>query len=231
MSHAWFNYLFPLSLFAAFVVAGVATFKGARSAGRRAARERAGGLLVAVIGFGLAIGFVFTAPMPWTRQRIIERILHTPPDQIESFVITSSGDDNKPLNRSTLVIEDRNRILRIARILADAREISPNHPRTRWAARVEMVTRGGRAYFWLSATEPGDVNGTMLTAVPTRRARGGISRSGTSGIGEWTGWRELSRMRPSTRMRGQVISNLDPAYQPADNERMNHCPMRAMRMR
>jgi hypothetical protein len=39
----------------------------------------------------------------------------------------------------------------------------PNHPRTRWSADVEMLTRdGARSFFTITAAEPGDPNGTLV---------------------------------------------------------------------
>jgi hypothetical protein len=161
------------------VIAGVTSLGlfvwGGRNAdGRRRFR------LHAIVGaiFGLAVGgplglhFLLTSPTPRERERLLDHILRTPPERIERFIIKAGGaDEYKPLTPAEVVIDDPARIRQIAEILRTAPEVSPNHPRTRWYAAIEMVTRDGTYYFGVTATEPGDSNGTLVR--PSSTEQGG----------------------------------------------------------
>jgi hypothetical protein len=171
VSNAWYFYVTPLWISSAFVIAGVVSFcrlwwPPPEADGRWKHR------LSAILGciFGLAVGgttglhFLLTSPLPAERQRILDRTLRTPPERIERLVIKGGDDVNqyRPLTRTDVAIDDPALLRRIAEILAVAPEVSPNHPQTRWSADVELITRDGAWHFWVTATEPGDSNGTLV---------------------------------------------------------------------
>lgn len=173
--NAWFYYVFPLLLGVVFVCGGFTLFRRA-ARGERDARGNkygagagCGGVIIMLIGAAVALGIVVTSPPPWTRQRLFNHVFHTPPDQIDRFVIRAPrGNDYRPLNRKEITIDDPAVVRRIAQSLADAREIWPNHPRTRWHAEVMMFTCDGGSYlFGVSATEAGDTNSTMVSPCAT----------------------------------------------------------------
>src|SRR5262245_27530350 len=122
-----------------------------------------GGLFGVAVGGGFGIPFVLTAPTPGEREELFDHIFRTPPEQIERFTIKAGRPEHAtPLIHFDVVIDDRERIGKIAEILRTAPEVSANHPRSRWYAVVEMVTRDGTFEFAVSATGPGDSNGTLL---------------------------------------------------------------------
>lgn len=106
---------------------------------------------------------VLSSPTPWTRQRLFDHVFHTPAERIKRFVI-EPGQPNRdrPLTNSQIVIHDAVRIRRIAEVLHATQEVSPNHPRARWTARIRMVTDDGTYCFGVEATVPGDPNGTLV---------------------------------------------------------------------
>jgi hypothetical protein len=115
---------------------------------------------------------LINSPAPWARQRIYNHVLHTPPERIQKIVILSAAPGQSPeLAHSDIVVEDAQRIRQISAILDAAREVSPNHPHTRWTARVKMVTLDGTYYFTIRATAPGDSNGTLVS--PSAGPEGG----------------------------------------------------------
>ena len=172
MSNAWEYYVGPLGVSLAFVSVGVVSLGFFVWGGRNADGTRRAGLIAIFSAvFGLAVGgavaipFLLTSPTPRERQRIYDHVFRTPPERIDRFIIKAgTADQATPLTPTEVVIEDPARVRRIAEILRTAAEteVSPNHPRTRWYAVVEMVTRDGTYHFSVSATEPGDRNGTLV---------------------------------------------------------------------
>jgi hypothetical protein len=178
MPNAWFYYLIPLLMSVVFVCAGAALFRqfarGARDAKGNAYGPLAGcaGILCAAVGGAVGLGILFTSPTPWERDRIFRGAFHTPPERIDRFVVRPArADQYRPLTRPAVVIDDPARVRAIAAALAAGREVSANHPRTKWTARLEAVTRDGTFYFGVDATVPGDPNGTLVSA--SRNADGG----------------------------------------------------------
>ena len=186
MSNAWYYYVFPLGISIVFAVAGVASlvycWTGPRGPdGRR--KFRPGGLAGGIFGLGLGgtvgIYFVLTSPTPGERERILDHAFRTPPDRIERFVIKGGNPavQYRPLTTTDVVIDDPARVRRIADILRAATEEAPNHPRSRWTANLEMVTRDGTYYFSVNRTVPGHPNGTLVS--PLQMGRGGWN------LGNW----------------------------------------------
>jgi hypothetical protein len=186
MPNAWFYYIFPLGIGVLFASVGVHILRQ-RARGRVARKgDKSGpppafvGVLLMLIGGTVALGILFTSPPPWQRQRIFDHVFRTPPEQILRFVIRAPGPrDYKPLTLAEVVIDDPARIRQIAAALRAGHEVSPNHPRTRWTANVEMLTRDGGTYFFnVSATEPGDRNGTLVTPGGARWNLGDVRADG-----------------------------------------------------
>jgi len=163
----------------AFVIAGVLSFcslwwtppdPNART------KHRVGGIMGSIFGLGVGgmLGFfLLRSPTPAQRQQILDHVLRTPSEQIVRVVIQGDDDANqyRPLTHTDVVIDDRARIRKIAETLQAASEVSPNHPRTRWSANVRLVTPDGTWHFGVTATEPGDSNGTLVR--PWSSADGG----------------------------------------------------------
>jgi hypothetical protein len=171
MSNAWFYYVFPLFISTVFVVFGLLMFRGFARGDRDTKGDKygpgvaCGGILFTAVGGTFGVGILLTSPTPWERQRLFDRVFRMPPERIERFVIKPGRQDQyQPLTMSQVVIDDRARIRQIAEALRGGREISPNHPRTKWTATVEMVTRDGKYCFGVDATVPGDANGTLVNA-------------------------------------------------------------------
>jgi hypothetical protein len=178
MPNAWFYYVLPLIISAVFIVAGLKILRGVVQAGSSARENKIkpisryfGGVIL-LIGLGVVAATLFNSPTPWARQEIFKHILRTPPDQIDRFVI-KAGRPGEPrsLTKKEIVVDDSVRIRQIAAILSSGREVSPNHPRTRWSTGVKMDTRSGTYHFRVIATEPGDRNGTLVN-VATRTEGG-----------------------------------------------------------
>src|SRR5262249_14453463 len=88
-----------------------------------------------------------------------------------------------PLTHTDVVIYDPARIRKIAEILRTAPEVWPSHPHSRWYAVVEMVTRDGTYEFAVSATVPGDRNGTLLAPFHSSSwSLGDVRADGVDGI-------------------------------------------------
>jgi hypothetical protein len=168
LPNAWFYYTLPLAAAGAGFFAGVFVFTvGVRGRGApaRAPRNPAKGLgaLCMLVGGSLALAMLFTSPTPWARQRLFDGVRHTPAEQIQRFVIRPADHHQyRPLTQSAVTIDDPATIHRIDDHLSEGKEIAPNHPRTRWTANVEMVTRAATYHFTVTATEPGDINGTLV---------------------------------------------------------------------
>jgi len=171
MSNAWIYYVAPLAISTAFVIVGITSLCAFVWGGRNADGKRKFGLNAIVCGvFGLGVGgtvglpILLTAPTPAERERLFDHVFRTPPERIERFVIKGANpaDQYKPLTSTDVVIDDPARVRRIAEILRAATEESPNHPRSRWTANVEMVTRDGTYYFGVNRTVPGHPNGTLI---------------------------------------------------------------------
>jgi hypothetical protein len=180
MPNAWFYYVFPLGISAVFVMTAIALLRKVLRGDRNAKRKPYGvgtvcsSIFVGGIGGTLGLALLLTSPMPWQRERLFERVFRTPPERIERFVILPGrANQHQPLTRSQVVIDDPARIRRIAEILRTSREVWPNHPRAKWTATVEMVTYDGTYYFRVSATVPGDANGTLVRAQTTAEGGGG----------------------------------------------------------
>jgi hypothetical protein len=169
MPNAWFYYVLPITISIAFIIAGLILFRQFARGDRDTKGNKYGpgngcaGVLFIVVGGTLGLAILLTSPTPWRRQSIFDHIFRTPLDRIERFVI-KAGDASqyRPLTQSEVVIDNPARIRQIAEILRAAREVSPNHPRTRWTTRVEMVTHDGTYYFGVDATVSGDSNGTLV---------------------------------------------------------------------
>jgi hypothetical protein len=183
MPNAWFYFVIPLAAAVVFLTAGVVILRRFRRGGRDKSGNvygrgsAVGGIVLVLIGGGVSLGLVLTSPTPWQRQRLFDHVLHTSPQRIQKFVVKAGTDKRehapyKPLTRTDVVIDDPARIARIATLLGSAREISPNHPRTQWSTRVEMVTNDGTFYFRVTATEPSDVNGTLVNISPNPQGGG-----------------------------------------------------------
>jgi hypothetical protein len=174
LPNAWFYYVIPFGLALAFAFAGWRAFRHGvvdRSAPARVrgpARPprkpaKRFGLILMLISGSLAAAIVLTSPTPWARQRLFDRVLHAAPDQIERLVIKGGKPNERPLTASDVTIDDPATLRQVVALLHAAKEVSPNHPRTRWAAPVEMLTRDGvTSYFTVTATEPCDANGTLV---------------------------------------------------------------------
>ena len=179
MSNAWFLYVFPLGLCTAFVIAAIASLRKVIRGGRDGSGKPnqfgkgCGSILIGAVGASLGLAILLTSPTPWQRERLFEHVFRTPPERIQQFVILPGrANQYHPLTLSQVVIDDPVRIRRIAEILRTSREISPNHPRTNWTATVKEVTSDGTYYFGVSATLPGDSNGTLVSAQTTEEGGG-----------------------------------------------------------
>jgi hypothetical protein len=180
MPNAWFYYILPLGIGVLFATVGLHILRqfvrgDVDSKGNKTTRPQAfAGVLATLIGGTVALGILFTSPTPWHRQRIFDHVFRTPAEQIRRFVIKPGPPDAyRPLANTDVVIDDPMRVRQIADTLRAGREVSPNHPRTRWTAEVEMVTRDGTYYFGVSAAEPGDRNGTLVGAAAEPASGGG----------------------------------------------------------
>jgi hypothetical protein len=178
MPNAWIEYVSSLAVSIIFILGGLAVFRrfalGKRDSKGKKYGPGAGyaGVLFVLVGAALGLAIVLTSPTPWERQRIFEHIFRMPPEQVERFVLKSGRPDQyQPLAKSEVVIGDAARIRQITEILRTAREVSPNHPHSKWTARIEMVTGDGTYYFGVDATVPGDPNGTLVA--PSTKADGG----------------------------------------------------------
>jgi hypothetical protein len=178
MFNAWFHYVLPLGISVTLVIAAIVMFQRSIRGDPNSKGGHYGfgtgcvSILVGGIGGTLGLA-ILLSPTPWQRQRIFNHIFRTPPERIERFVILPGrADHDQPLTRSQIVIDDPAQVRRIAEILRASREFSPNHPRTKWTATVEMVTLDGTYYFLVHATEPGDANGTFVSAQTTKEASG-----------------------------------------------------------
>lgn len=179
LPNAWFYHTAPTLAGIVFVAIGayllIKVRRGDRdNRGRKYDRSTGClGAVVIAVGGSVALGILIFSPTPWHRQRIFDHVYHTPPQDIERFVIHGElGDQNRPLTRRTVVIDDPAAIRRIADVLAASHEVWPNHPQTRWNAEVEIVTRSGSYYFNVTATESGDANGTLVNARATKEPGG-----------------------------------------------------------
>jgi hypothetical protein len=162
LANTWFYYVLPLGVAIAAFVAGLVAFIRDRNAPRQPAAGLDTLCMLASGSFALVV--LFTSPTPWARQRLFDHVLRARPEQVEKFILKArQPHQHLPLTTSDVTIDDPATIRRIADLLGSAREVSLNHPRTRWSAFVEMITRdGAHYYFTVSATEPGDVNGTLV---------------------------------------------------------------------
>jgi hypothetical protein len=179
MPNAWFYYIFPLMLSAVFVIGGLTILRrGARPDQFSKENERklvpgCLGVVLLLIGSTVGLAILLASPSPWARQELFDHIFRTPPDQIDRFVIKAGRpNESRSLTKKEIVVDDLVRIRQIAAILSSGREVSPNHPRTRWSTRVEIITHDGIFHFRVIATEPGDSNGTLVN-VTTRPEGGG----------------------------------------------------------
>ncbi len=170
MSNAWCHYLGPLVISIVFVTAGVISLCMFWWSPRDANGKRkvgwsgiVGGIFGLAVGGGVGVPFVLTAPTPGEREELFDHIFRTPPERIERFIIKAGRPEHAtPLIHFDVVIDDPERIGKIAEILRTAPEVSANHPRTRWYAVAQMVTPDGTYEFGVLATVPGDRNGTLL---------------------------------------------------------------------
>ncbi|MEM6749644.1 MAG: hypothetical protein AAF612_04150 [Planctomycetota bacterium] len=179
MSHAWFYYLFPLGLSSCFMLfAGVRVrevVRGQRNEKGEQAKpsDAVFPVLFGSIGATLALAILLTSPTPWQRERLFNRVFHTPPEQIERFVLLPGADNQyQPLNSTRIVIDDPQRVKKIAEALARSTETFSNRPQSRWTVKVEMVTAHGSYYFGVSAPAPGDGNGTQVHVHRTKASWG-----------------------------------------------------------
>lgn len=186
MSNAWYHYVVPLAIATVFVIVGLTSLGLFMCGGRKPDGKRKVGPIAIACGiFGLGVGgtvglpLLLTAPAPAERERLLDHIFRTPPERIERFVIkgANAADQYNPLTGTDVVIDDRARVRQIAEILRAATEESPNHPRSRWTANVEMVTPDGTYYFGVNRTVPGHPNGTLVS--PWQNQRGGWN------LGNW----------------------------------------------
>ena len=179
MSNAWYHYVVPFAISAFFVFAGICSLCLYWFGGRAPDGRRKIGLLNALPGaiFGFAVGgtmgmYFLNSPTPRQREELLDHILRTPPERIERFIIKPGhANQYKPLAPTEVVIDDSARIRRIAEILRTAPEVLANHPRSRWTANVEMVTRDGTYFFRVNRTVPGHPNGTLVG--PSQKERSG----------------------------------------------------------
>ena len=161
MSKAAFYYFLPAAIGAALIVLGFVMF---RRVAREGATGRIGCLAFALMVAGGVIGLagLITVPTPWERQRRLQGIFHTPPEQIERIVITPGRPGTyKPLVKSRVVIEDEPRIARIAELLHGAREISPDEASPTWTAQVQLMTEKETFVFNVIPTRARDT-GTLV---------------------------------------------------------------------
>src|SRR5688572_13937141 len=136
-----FYYFVPLIIGAVLLVIGFVLVKRLKPDSGGRGNVGCLGFALMIAGGVIALAGVITAPTPWERQRRLDAIFKTPPQQIERFVITAGRPGtHKPLVKSPVMIDDEKQIKRIADILHAARPISPNHPVAQWTAHVEMVT-------------------------------------------------------------------------------------------
>jgi hypothetical protein len=178
MPNAWFYYIFPLMLSAVFVIAGVRmlrrTIRLNQDRESDASKPAPGcfAVLILLVGSAVGLAILLASPTPWARQELFDHIFRTPPDKIDRFVIKAGKPEVRySLTKKEVVIDDPTRIREIAATLSAGREIWPNHPRTKWHTRMEMVTHDGSYYFSVSSTEAGDRNGILVDV--TSRPEGG----------------------------------------------------------
>jgi hypothetical protein len=176
MSNAWSYYVIPLFVSIVMVSVDIALLRYLQRGdhdgkGKKPSRvARCFLALHMLFGGTLGLATLLFSPTPWSRQNLFDHVFRTPPERIERYVIYP--DRHHSLTQSQVVIDDSARIRRIAEILRRAHEVSPNHPRTRWTATVEMVTQDGAYYFQVCGTVPGDVNGTLVRAQTTKEGGG-----------------------------------------------------------
>jgi hypothetical protein len=157
--NSWFYYIPPLLISVIFVIAGWSFFLRSVRGDLDSKGNKLGpgtrnlGILLMIVGGALGLAFLIQAPTPGERQRIMDHIFHTPPEQIQRLVIKgSSGNQFRPLASSDVVINDPDRIRQIAQILSSGSEISSDRRHnTRWRARVELVTTDGIYSFGVNA--------------------------------------------------------------------------------
>ena len=175
MLNAWFFYVLPLGVGVLFALAGVVSVRKVLRGDRNVHGCLAGcfSILVTGVGSTLALGILLTSPTPCQRERLFDRVFRTPPERIERFVILPGRSNQyRPLTQWAVVIDDPAVIRRIAEILRTSPDVFPNHPHSRWTAKVEMVTNDGTFYFAVNAPVPGDANGILVTVQRTSEGGG-----------------------------------------------------------
>ena len=167
MSNTLTHYFLPIAVGVILVILGYALFRqfarGDRDGkeNKFGARSGCGGVLAMVIGATLALGVLVTSPLPSERKRIIDRALHTPPDQIKRIIISpGSASTYEPLVRKPVIIEDENQIRQIAKVLGEAMPANSKHPRAIWTAHVGIMTEKDLRTFAVTPTENGQ--GTIV---------------------------------------------------------------------
>jgi hypothetical protein len=168
MSNAVLYYFAPIVLGVIFVIIGYALFRQFARGSREGAENKHGvgtgcaGFALMLVGATVALAIVITSPMPSERQRIIERALRTPAEEIERIIVLPGGvSTEKPLLRTPVVIDNPQQLRQFADILAQAKPANPDHPRVRWTAHVDLMTKTDTRTFAVTATED-DRDGTLL---------------------------------------------------------------------
>jgi hypothetical protein len=163
------HYFLPIAIGVLLLIGGFALFRqfartargDAKEESKFGARAGCGGVLAMLIGGTLALGVLITSPTPQERKRIIERALHTPPDQIKRIIIAPGfASTYEPLVRKPVIIEDEKQIEQIAKILDAATAANPNHPQAIWTAHIAISTDKDLRTFAVTPTENGQ--GTLV---------------------------------------------------------------------
>ena len=163
------HYFLPIAIGVLLLIGGFALFRqfartargDAKEESKFGARAGCGGILAMLIGGTLALGVIITSPTPPERKRIIERALHTPPEQIKRIILSpGTASTYEPLVRKPVIIEDEKQIQEIAKFLDAATPAQPNHPRPIWTAYIAIMTEKDLRTFAVTPTD--NDNGTLI---------------------------------------------------------------------
>jgi len=164
MSKAAFYYFLPVFIGAIFLVVGLWLVRRvARNTDGAPGRMGCLGFALMVGGGVIALAAMIAQPTPWERQRRVDAVLHTTPEQIKRIVITPGrAGTYKPLVKSPVVIDDAATLARVADILHAAKPTAPDEPSAIWTAQVHLMTDKEVFAFTVSPTYDGR-NGTILS--------------------------------------------------------------------
>lgn len=144
MGQMLFMYFLPLTLGIAFAVVGWLAFIGKlRSRGETEGTPHTSGLLFVLIGSVLALTILFGTPPPWTRMRMINRVLHPPADRVHRIELSPASYES--LIHKKVEIAAPADVQRFLMALGDAEGYEPNHPRAKWNVGLAVITDEGTA--------------------------------------------------------------------------------------